>query len=1166
MRNLIGPSTTILCLALVAASPHALSFEVNRAQDAADVRTLLTKGLYEQAEAVARARVDTVRASSGDLSLEVAVESDLLVEALLLNGLGTAASTLMLAEQALKNKEAVLGRTHPDLARSLIHLGDVLLEVPAYAQAIASLERAVAVIEGSAARDNIGLAEALDHLGTAHISAGKYDVALRVLERSLRVKESALLATDTRIARTLESVARALQHKGAYEEAGFAIRRAVMIQEQADPAHPAYAGTLNLLGLQQWYEGNLVSARDTAMRAVALAERTLRPDHPMIVRSLRYFAGAVFDLGDVSHARSLLERGLAMSERTLGPNHDETAAYLNDLANANRSLGAYPTARALFERALRIAEAKYGLWHDRVATPVHNLALVDASLGDYVSARREQARATAIWERVFGRNHAFVAVALTELASVYREQRSPADALPLLQRALAIRERSLAPGHRDVAGTLADLAATLMQLGRSVRAQALATRALQILETTDAPETPDLATVLGLYAELQAHRGDDLAARDYYERSMAIRAKVFGPVHPAYAEAQAGLAFALANLGDREAALNDAVSVEAAGRAHLRMMLRSLPERQSLNYAAVRPRGLDLILSLTASSPEAAVHTMDGLIRNRALVLDEMATRQNARQTAIESTDPFRVAFTSAQQRLANLVVRGPNQLSVAQYTAALADARREGEAAEQALAERSAEFRAERSRAQLGLDEVRASLPGDSALVSFVRYERTFFSEPLKNPAPRGPARSLARTVPSYLALVLRAHQTPIVVPLGSAHTIDSLVSQWRADIAAEGGASTQTQSGGSVRSSRVSGTALRKMVWDPLAAQLADVGRVFIVPDGTLSLVPFVALPVGQRSYLLESAPVLHYLSAERDLVPTAEDAPSGQGLLAIGGPAFDDPTLFGSDRSRPGIVGKPSTRSNAVLRSAGPTCETVQGVKFSPLAGTLQEVRELSGMWSTSAISNDKGSRVLVGRDASEPAFKKEAHGYRVLHVATHGFFLGDTCAPAIRGTRSVGGLVNASGSQPAGMRAENPLLLSGLALAGANRRQAAAADEDDGILTAEEVASLDLGGVEWAVLSACDTGVGQIKTGEGVFGLRRAFQVAGARTVIMSLWSVDDQATRAWMRALYEGRFQRQLSTADAVHQASLTVLRERRARGQSTHPFFWAAFVAAGDWR
>ena len=146
------------------------------------------------------------------------------------------------------------------------------------------------------------------------------------------------------------------------------------------------------------------------------------------------------------------------------------------------------------------------------------------------------------------------------------------------------------------------------------------------------------------------------------------------------------------------------------------------------------------------------------------------------------------------------------------------------------------------------------------------------------------------------------------------------------------------------------------------------------------------------------------------------------------------------------------------------------------------------------------------------------------------------------------------------------AENPLLLSGLALSGANRRALASADGDDGILTAEEVAGLDLSGVEWAVLSACDTGVGEIAAGEGVFGLRRAFQIAGARSVIMSLWSVEDLSTRAWMKALYEGRFDRNLSTADAVHEASLAVLRDRRSKGLSTHPFYWAAFVAAGDWR
>ena len=118
----------------------------------------------------------------------------------------------------------------------------------------------------------------------------------------------------------------------------------------------------------------------------------------------------------------------------------------------------------------------------------------------------------------------------------------------------------------------------------------------------------------------------------------------------------------------------------------------------------------------------------------------------------------------------------------------------------------------------------------------------------------------------------------------------------------------------------------------------------------------------------------------------------------------------------------------------------------------------------------------------------------------------------------------------------------------------------------MLTAEEIAALNLNGVEWAVLSGCDTGVGEIRAGEGVFGLRRAFQVAGVKTVIMSLWTVEDQATRQWMAALYENRLVKKLATVDAVREASVTMLRQRRAKGISTHPLYWAAFVATGDWR
>jgi CHAT domain-containing protein len=234
----------------------------------------------------------------------------------------------------------------------------------------------------------------------------------------------------------------------------------------------------------------------------------------------------------------------------------------------------------------------------------------------------------------------------------------------------------------------------------------------------------------------------------------------------------------------------------------------------------------------------------------------------------------------------------------------------------------------------------------------------------------------------------------------------------------------------------------------------------------------------------------------------------------------------------------------------------------VRFDDLPGSLREVTEISRLWPA---ANSSEVTVLTGNVANETAVKGSIAGRKIVHFATHGFFLGPDCTTPLSRTRAVGGLV-ATSLKTASSISENPLIMSGLALAGANHRSSATLDQDEGILTAEEIAGLNLQGTEWAVLSACDTGFGEIKAGEGVFGLHRAFQIAGAPTVIMSLWSVQDESARLWMRALYEGRLQKHLSTADAVHAANVSVLNARRANGSSTHPFYWAAFVAAGDWR
>jgi CHAT domain-containing protein/tetratricopeptide (TPR) repeat protein len=1092
---------------------------------------LLATGDYERAEAVAAQRLSDATARSTVRPL------DGLVRARIANGKAARADTIDLAERAVRI-------TSGADASALLGLGQILVATADFERAIGVTQRAVSLLERTAAAP-LAAANADDRLGEALSGAGRYDEALTVLERGQRRKEAALPANAVSLARTLEAMALVLQRQGAYDQAGIAIRRAVAIQEAANPRHPAFATTLNLLAQQLWFEGRLLESRTASERAVMVATQTLRSTHPTLALSLRYLAATAADLGDTQTSLALKRRALDIAEREFGASHHLTAPFLQTVAVAEMREGDFVSARERFRRTLDILERKYTSWHEYVPTTLATLARTEASLGDYAAAEKELDRAIEIQTRLGGPDHPYVAGFLTDLAGVYRDRGLPDRALPLLERALAIRERRLGPEHRDVARALADTASTLMALGKPDGAGALARRAEAIWRALDTPDAPDYATVLALLAQIDENMGRHAEAKIYFERALTMRGKVYGASHPLYASTELGLGRVLLGMREHPAAFAAASSAEGTARDHARLMLRSLPERQALLFAATRPAGLDLVLSLAGALPDRVATAADVLVRSRALVLEEMAARRRAEQTASGGADPTLVAMQAAQQRLANLVTRGPGQLTPRQYHSVVEDARRESDAAEAGWAARSADFSARRARAQIGLDQVMTALPADAAILSFIRYNDT-------TGTARRAQRAPAPAIPSYLAIVLTHGGAARAIPLGPAARIDRLVEEWRAAIVTRG--NTAARGKAHTRLAWEKGDALRRLVWDPAAVVVKGARRLFVVPDGALNLLPFAALPTGPASFLIETGPTLHYLAAERDLV-VAPGGRSNRGLLAVGGAAFDDPILVA------GRLPHASTVTGVDQFRGTRNCSTLRAVSFTPLSETGGEVRDLASVWASGAAAGLGPAMLLTGADATEAAVKREAAHFRVLHIATHGFFLNGDCRTAPDGTRGVGGLVSAAEAEMT-----SPLQLSGLALASANLRAAAGLEEEDGVLMSEEVAALDLKGVEWAVLSACDTGVGTIKAGEGVFGLRRAFQVAGVKTVIMSLWSVEDASTRQWMRTLYEERFQRRHDSATAVRNATLAVLRKRRAAGRSTDPFYWAAFVAAGDWR
>jgi CHAT domain-containing protein len=560
------------------------------------------------------------------------------------------------------------------------------------------------------------------------------------------------------------------------------------------------------------------------------------------------------------------------------------------------------------------------------------------------------------------------------------------------------------------------------------------------------------------------------------------------------------------------------------------------------------PPNVAVLLTLAARRDgprkEGAI-AWDTLVRSRALVLDETGYRNRVTAHVGDPEVLFRrKELRAASSVLAGMLVRGEAQGEAFEAAVTRRDA------AETALTRLSYSDAKEHAKTRAGLADVRRAVPEGTALVALVRANAIPLGRSESSPA-RGPSR------PAYMAFVLPpGADEPVTVDLGDAETIDKLVTNWRHEVVGRNAAAY-----------RSAGAALRRKIWDPIAATLAGAKRVFVVPDGALHLVNLAALPTAGGRYLIETGPTIHYLSAERDIVAPVDRTKGPARLLALGGADYDAASLFAAFRQDEPIALEGEQPALVVglrpFRGERSACGEFKARRFEPLPGTAEESTAIAALWREGREGADDNLVLLTDAGAAEAALKAEAPKTRILHLATHGFFLGGECAETASGARGIGTLAERASLFPS---SGETLRLSGLALAGANHRDAAGPDEEDGILTAEEIAALDLSNVEWAVLSACDTGVGDIKTGEGVFGLRRACQVAGAGTLIASLWPVDDESTREWMTALYEGRLKERLDTAEAVRRASLKVLERRRAAKQSTHPFHWAAFVASGDWR
>jgi len=1065
---------------------------------------------------------------------------DLADQADSLSKVGNFDSAVVIAKVALKKAEMQFGGSDTIVATLLSVCGYLSRRQARYAEAEQFYKRALEIREETMGRDHLKAGTSLNSLATLYRNQGRYAEAKPLYERALRIREEALGPHHPDVATSLNGFAVLHYMQGRYAEAELLYKRALKIWEEAFGLdHPDVAVSLNNLGGLYYTEGRYADAEPLYKRALKIWEEALGPDHPKVAASLDNLGALCYAQGRYADAEPHLTQALKIREKALGPDHPDVAGSLNNLGFLQRTQGRYAEAELHLRRAVDVWEKVLGPHHPDLAMSLNNLGILYHDQGRYADAEPLYKRALEIKEEALGPHHPDVAASLNSLGSLYDDQGRYADAEPLYRLALEIREKALGAHHPDLAISLNGLGILYHKQGRYAEAELLYKRALKIWEEALGPDHPDVAAMLNCLGTLYREQMRYVQAEPLLKQALEIKEEALGPHHPEVASCLS----ALGKLHIDQGRWHDSRATERRAyhirRKNFRDGVEVLSEKNALLYSKFMTDQAGTYLSILHDSADASARCTeeiaDVVFSSKGQVSDGIFARQRAFFQETDSSLKSLVdSLRLARVTLARLYVRGPDEDDPASYKDELTMASAEKEQLESELARRSASFRRELEVWQVDSRKVSQCLPTGSILVEFMKYNCI---------RPQG-IKPQEETEPHYLVVVVNSENEVSTLDLGRAAKIDSSVSWYRSHF--------QVPSMINEKDYKRISDEIYQLVWKPTEDELGQPEMVFIAPDGPLNLVSFSGLMDDSGNYLIEKFPI-HYLSSGRDLLRLKERPPCGSGLLALGDPDYDAPP---SAR----LSARPVQAGDTLLASAFPIvrnvrsgCKELSDMRVSRLPRTRHEVELLSKSWKK---EKKEPIRVYFGPQASEETFKAEAPGSRVIHLATHGYFVSPEYLqrPQRRGIDPSESFVG-----------ENPLLLSGLFLSGANLhgKEADSLACEDGILAAEEVAGMDLEGTELVVLSACETGLGEVKLGEGVYGLRRAFQMAGARTVISALWPVSDEATAELMGRLYgSGRG----NIPQIMQKMAVRRIRELRKKGQSDHPFSWGAFIALGDWR
>ncbi|WKN42385.1 CHAT domain-containing protein [Tunicatimonas pelagia] len=941
----------------------------------------------------------------------------------------------------------------------------------------------------------------------------RFDTAIFYHQKSLELIKWATGRESPNYVAAISGMAALYHDIGYLVEAEIFFQEAISIQERlSETEDNIYANLLSNYALVCQAAGNYPKAAEMLEASVKIKEKLLGTDHPEYLVTLSNIGLLYLDEGKYTQARPMLELVAEVQREIWGAEHPSMiSSYLN-LARLEVVTGNYPEAEPLLQQAYELSVDHFGENHPEQAKVQMELAKFYFTLGNFVQAKPLLLASQKILSDSYGASHPDLATAYQSLAALYEAQDSIELAEQYYQQALSIDANTLGKQHPSYAATLSNLATLYQNNNQYQKALPLLEESLSISQKLLGKDHPYYSTTLLNLGLLYQDLNELDKATEYIEEAVAVRQEVLGELHPDFAYARYSQAVLYHKLGRYKNAEDIFHGVVEDYIGQIQNYFPSLSEQEKGAYYqrvepvfhAFRDFVIDQVYYRAEGVTEAQkrrllIELYNLQLVTKAMLLDASYQLRQAIETQSETETVKKYErWLTVKEQLGQLYTLSRRERN--DQRAAIQVLESEANQLEKQLSRKSATFATTVESKQVTWQQVQQQLEPTEAAVEIIRVARD--SSVL------------------YAALVIEStSEAPRLCVFPEGKEMESKNYYYYQNAI----------------KFRITDELSYDQYWRSIREQLSDsITTVYLAPDGIYHKININSLyRADTKRYVIDEMD-LRMLSSTRDL-GRASDQLSSKSAYLIGSPDF---------QFRVGYQ-----NSEALIDLATPSPLTASGMLGSTpflfgirdLPGTRTEVEAIRSMltkqqWTTWTYLGEEAREDII-KSAKEP---------RVLHIASHGYFMTDL---------SESGNANRAYGTHLQNIAANPLLRAGLLLAGAEYSIHNSPDwkVEDGVLTAYEAMNLRLNGTEMVVLSACETGLGDIRNGEGVYGLQRSFLIAGAQSVLMSLWNVNDNSTAELMTIFYQNWLSGQ-SKHQALRNAQLAV------RKQHADPYFWGGFV------